>query len=160
MRIATTRAAPATLWLVLAGLAFLPFLEFATFFYVAGRIGIVPALLALVATSFLGASLLRRQGGASLVRLVAAFRRGEPPTGAARESFLVAIGGFLMILPGFVTDIIGFGLILPSLVRTWRDGSAVAPRGRSRRPAADPQGRVIDLVEGEWSVVEDRRRSP
>jgi len=143
-------------WLVLAGLAVLPFIEFTAFFLVAGRIGFIPALIALVLTSFLGASLLRRQGGQAMARLVATFRRGEPPTGAARESFMVALGGVLMILPGFVTDAIGFTLILPSLIGSMREGSAVSPRGR--RPAGDPQGRILDLPEGEWRVLEEPPR--
>src|SRR5262245_40412208 len=120
----TTRAAFAPLWLVPVGLLALPFVEFAAFFWVAGRIGLFPALVALVATSFIGASLLRRQGGEALARLAAAFRRGEPPHGAARESFFVALGGVLMILPGFVSDAIGFALILPSLLRSWSTGTS------------------------------------
>jgi UPF0716 protein FxsA len=156
MRITTTRTAAGTVWLVLAGLAVLPFLEFTVFFLVAGRIGFIPALIALILTSFLGASLLRRQGGQALARLVATFRRGEPPTGAARESFMVALGGVLMILPGFVTDAIGFALILPSLMRSLRQGTSVSPR--RRRPAGDPQGRIVDLPEGEWRVLEEPPR--
>src|SRR4051794_22151961 len=113
----TTTAGLHPLWLALAGILLLPFLEFAAFFWVAGRIGFIPALLVLVATSFLGASLLRRQGSLAVSRLVAAFRQGEPPHGPARESFLVALGGVLMIIPGFVTDAIGFALIAPSLLR-------------------------------------------
>lgn len=159
MRIAPTRTAPATVWLVLAGLAVLPFLEFAAFFYVAGRIGFLAAILALVATSFLGASLLRRQGGEAMTRLVAAFRRGEPPTGAAREGFMVALGGLLMILPEFVTDALGFALIVPSLLRSVRDGRSLATGTSRRRPAADPKGRILDLPEGEWRVVEEPPRS-
>ena len=158
MRITTTRTAPGTLWLVLAGLAVLPFLEFAAFFYVAGRIGFIPAIFALVLTTFIGASLLRRQGSQAMARLVATFRRGEPPTGPARESFMVALGGFLMIIPGFVTDAIGFGLILPSLLRSLREGSSVTGGPARRRPAGDPHGRVLDLPEGEWRVVEEPPR--
>jgi UPF0716 protein FxsA len=156
MRITTTRTAAGTVWPVRAGLAVLPFLEFTAFFFVAGRIGFIPALLALVLTSFVGASLLRRQGGQAMARLIATFRRGEPPTGAARESFMVALGGLLMILPGFVTDAIGFALILPSLMRSMREGTSVAPR--RRRPAGDPHGRVLDLPEGEWRVLEEPPR--
>jgi len=87
--------------------------------------------------------------------LIAAFRRGDPPHGAARESFMVALGGVLMILPGFVSDAIGFALILPSLLRSWRDGPrppVMQRQGPSRR--TDPQGRVLDLDRREWTAVE------
>ena len=155
-----TQTGIAPLWLVPIALLAMPFVEFSAFYWVAARIGLFPALVALIATSFIGASLLRRLGGSALSRLMAAFRRGEPPEGAARESFMVALGGILMILPGFVTDVIGFALILPALLRRLREGSSVRVR-RGERPAgnrADPNGKVIDLGEGEWRQVGDPPR--
>jgi UPF0716 protein FxsA len=66
-----------------------------------------------------------------------------------------------MILPGFVSDAIGFALILPSLLRSLREGSAVTPHGhRAKAPRHDLRGRVIDLAEGEWRAVEERPPSP
>jgi UPF0716 protein FxsA len=148
------------LWLALIGILVMPFVEFAAFFWVAGRIGFFPALVVLVATSFLGASLLRRQGGLAFARVAAAFRRGEAPHGAARDSFLLALGGVLMILPGFVSDAIGFALMLPSLVRSWQEeGRAPATRPRDAAPGPRPSaGGVIDLDRGEWHQVEDGRK--
>ena len=152
----TTTAGVHPLWLALAGILLLPFLEFAAFFWVAGRIGFIPALIALVATSFLGFSLFQRQGRLALSRLVAAFRRGEPPHGPARESFLVALGGVLMIIPGFVTDAIGFALIAPSLLRGV--GRAPAPPEiRPARPRRQGQGPMLDLERGEWQSLDDSK---
>jgi UPF0716 protein FxsA len=155
-----TQTGIAPLWLVPIALLAMPFVEFSAFYWVAARIGLFPALVALIATSFIGASLLRRLGGSAMSRLMAAFRRGEPPEGPARESFMVALGGILMILPGFVTDVIGFALILPALLRRLREGSSVSMRRAERPPAsrADPNGKVIDLGEGEWRQVGDPPR--
>jgi len=153
----TTTAGLHPLWLALAGIVLLPALEFAAFFFVAARIGFLPALIALVATSFIGASLLRRQGSQAMARLVAAFRKGQPPNGIARESFMVALGGVLMILPGFVSDVVGFALIAPSLLRSWREGSSLVPGDAGpRRPAGSTKARVLDLDRGEWRSVDER----
>jgi UPF0716 protein FxsA len=162
----TTASGAHPLWLALFGILLLPFIELAAFFWVAARIGFLPAMAVLVATSFLGASLLRRQGGLAFARVAAAFRRGEPPHGAAREGFLVGLGGVLMILPGFVTDIIGFALILPSLLRQWQ-GKRV-PVGRTRADASRREGTetfrrasqpgVLDLDRGEWHQVDGPTR--
>ena len=92
-------------WLGLAGLVILPLAEFTAFFWVVSRIGLPLALIALVATSFLGLSLLRKQGTAAFSRLIRSLQGGEP-NAAARESMMVALGGVLMIIPGFITDII------------------------------------------------------
>ncbi|WP_413991791.1 FxsA family protein [Labrys okinawensis] len=138
-------------WLGLAGLAILPFAELTAFFWVASRVGLPLALIALVATSFVGVSLLRRQGTAAFSRLIRALQGGEP-NGAARESMMVALGGVLMIIPGFVTDVIGFALILPSLFRQWREGPPVTRRTRPGAASGDPK--VIDLDRDEWKPVD------
>ncbi|MGN8116538.1 FxsA family protein [Labrys sp. 22185] len=140
-------------WLGLAGLVILPFAEIAAFVWVASRIGIALALIALVATSFIGASLLRRQGTSVFSRVMRAMQGGEPNNGAARESLMVALGGVLMIIPGFVTDVIGFALLLPSLLRQWREGPAPAPQGRTGTASSDPK--VIDLGRDEWKPVDE-----
>ena len=155
MTIYRLQSGPAPLWLVPLALLAMPFVEFSAFYWVAARIGLFPALFALVGTSFLGVFLLRRLGGSALARLMAAFRRGEPPDGAARESFMVALGGVLMILPGFVTDLIGFALILPVLLRHLGAGTRVPvkPAGPTPGRRADPNGKVIDLSQEEWRQV-------
>jgi UPF0716 protein FxsA len=139
-------------WLGLAGLAILPFAELTAFFWVASRVGLPLALVAVVATSFLGVSLLRKQGMAAFARLLRSFQGGGEPNGAARESLMVALGGVLMIIPGFITDAIGFALLLPSLLKHWQEGTAVTPQRRRRTAATDPK--VIDLDRDEWKPVD------
>lgn len=139
-------------WLGLAGLVILPFAEMTAFFWVAARIGLPLALILLVATSFVGVSLLRKQGSAAFSRLMRSFQGGQP-NGAARESLMVALGGALMIIPGFITDVIGFALILPSLFRQWQEGPSVTPHGRTGTANTDPK--VIDLDRDEWKPVDE-----
>jgi len=140
-------------WLGFAGLVILPFAELTAFFWVASRIGLPLALVAIVATSFIGVSLLRKQGVAAFSRLLRSVQRGGEPTGAARESLMVAVGGALMIIPGFITDAIGFALILPSLLARWREGPAVTPHGRAGAEKADPK--VLDLGRNEWKPLDE-----
>lgn len=151
-----TRNIPAwTVGLTLAGIIALPFLEFAAFFWVASRTGVFAALVLLVATSFVGAALLRRLGGNAFSRLLQAVQTGTRAEGAAREGLMVALGGVLMIIPGFITDVIGFALILPSLLRTLREGGR-GPLAQPSRPRADPNGRVVDLPETEWRSIDNQ----
>lgn len=137
-------------WLVL-GLIALPFLEFATFFFVAGKIGFLGALLGVVATSFLGIMLLK--GGASLLfsQVVRSggvvLMSGE----AARSGLLTAFAGLLLAIPGFVTDLIALVLLVPAIAGFFSSGSAVT----ARRPS--PPG-VVDLEPQDWR--EERRPPP
>jgi UPF0716 protein FxsA len=144
------------LWLGLAAIVILPFAEFLAFFWVAGQIGLPMALILLIATSFLGVSLLRRQGKTAFSRLMRSLSGGTVEKGAARESLLLALGGVLMIIPGFVTDVIGFALMLPGLLRHWgetqRQAPVVRPRAQTR---TSTDKKVIDLDRNEWKPVDE-----
>lgn len=138
-------------WLVL-GLIALPFLEFATFFWVAGRIGFLGALIGVIATSFLGIMILK--GGARL--LFAQMARGGVVLmsgDAAKGSMLTAFAGLLLAIPGYVTDVVALALLLPAL-RGLLSGGGMMQTAPARRP---PPG-VVDLDPGDWR--EEQRRPP
>lgn len=134
-------------WLVLAVIA-LPFLEFATFFWVAERLGFAGALLALVGTSAAGVVLLR---GGARVMLGRMARDGvvEMSGEAARNGALTAIAGLLLAIPGFLTDLLALVLLVPVAAALLRGGT-LAPAGQ---PA--PRPGVVDLDPSDWR--EERR---
>ena len=81
---------------------------------VVGRaIGIFPTLAILVAEAVVGALLTRREGRKSWTALVAAYQEGRVPTGQLADAVLVLVGGIMLILPGFFTDIVGLAFLLP-----------------------------------------------
>jgi UPF0716 protein FxsA len=132
-------------WLVLGVIA-LPFVEFAAFWWVAGRIGFFAALLSVIATSLLGVAILK--GGARL--LFAELATGRVVLlneTAARSGMLTAFAGLLLAIPGFVTDLIALFLLLPVLKDLLLGGHAVAHRRPGHAPA--PPG-VVDLDPGDW----------
>ena len=102
----------------LAGLLLLA--ELVVYALVVGWIGLGWTLLATLATSALGAALLARQGTRALRELRDRARARQPAGRALGDAGLVAVGGLLMVLPGFVGDLIGLLCLLPgtrSLVR-------------------------------------------
>jgi len=108
------------LLLVLAVLVLATFVEIAVLLAVGKLIGPAPTILLMLATSAVGAWLLRREG----VRAWRAFRADlvnqVPPGLSATDGVLVVIGAAFMIVPGFVSDIIGLLLILPPTRRVAR----------------------------------------
>ena len=65
------------------------------------------------------------------------------------------LGGILLVFPGFITDILGAALYVPTL-RRWAAGKlAPRPRRAGRRGRDD---RIIDLEPGEWRRLPDQRR--
>jgi len=67
----------------------------------------------LVLDSLVGAWLVRREGFSILAKVQGELGRGELPTNALIDGMLVLFAGALMLTPGFLTDALGFVLLLP-----------------------------------------------
>jgi UPF0716 protein FxsA len=80
---------------------------------VADAIGVPAMLLALIVSWPLGAWVLRSQGRAAWGRLSAAVSAGRSPGHEALDGVLVLIGGLLLIVPGFLSDVVAVFALLP-----------------------------------------------
>jgi UPF0716 protein FxsA len=87
--------------------------EIAVFVLVAAWIGVGWTLLAALATTVLGWTLMAREGGRALAELRERALAHRPPGRAAGDAGLVAVGGALMVLPGFLGDVVGLLCLLP-----------------------------------------------
>ncbi len=81
---------------------------------VAGLIGWPITIVATVATALLGSYLFRSQGLETWVRLNQKMQQGEMPGQEMVEGTMLLLGGALLITPGFITDAVGFALLLPT----------------------------------------------
>ena len=94
--------------------------ELVVYVLVAQWIGLGWTILATLATSVLGWMLLARQGTRALADLRERARSRRSPGTELGNAGLVAAGGLLMVLPGFIGDVVGLLCLLPgtrSLVR-------------------------------------------
>ncbi|GAA3710419.1 hypothetical protein GCM10022399_29090 [Terrabacter ginsenosidimutans] len=160
--------------LAVAGLLLLPIIEIVVIVVVGQWIGGWRTFLLLAATSLLGAWLIRGEGGRAWRALQQAVRDGRMPAREIADGVVVLVGGSLLLLPGFVTDVLGLLLVLPFtrpvarsllaavisrrlLAETERfTGPAVTgqPSGSGWEPPTTPQGRQRsassdEVVEGE-----------
>lgn len=136
------------------GLLLLPAAELAAFVLVAATVGWFRAAVLLVTTTVLGVLLLRRSGRENLRRLRAAFARDglravhlETPGAAA------VLGAILLVVPGFITDLMGAALFLPT-TRRWLSGGLAHLARRPKSRARDD--RIVDLDPAEWHRIPDR----
>lgn len=135
-------------WLLLALLA-LPLVELAVFIAVAATIGFVWTLSLVLAGSFAGAMVLRHAGGSHIARVrVALGDGGFTALQADSSGFLILLAGILLLIPGFITDIVGLLLLIGPLRRAL--GAALQPT----RPRARADG-VVDLPPEQWRRVPD-----
>ena len=94
-----------------------PLVEIAVFLQVVQWIGVLDTLLLMLVISLAGAWLVKRQGAGTLARMRAELDDGRVPTGPLTDGGLLGLAGFLLLVPGFVTDAFGLLLLLPP-VRT------------------------------------------
>lgn len=82
---------------------------------VGGVIGALPTIGLVLLTAVLGLALLRQQGFATLLRARQKMAEGQLPAKEMVEGIFLAVGGALLLTPGFVTDAIGFACLLPGI---------------------------------------------
>lgn len=99
--------------LVLLLLILWPVAELFVAFEVAQLIGVLATVLLLIISWPLGLWLVRTEGRAAWRRLQAAVAAGRMPAREVVDGALVLIGGALLIVPGFITDVLGLLLLLP-----------------------------------------------
>ena len=146
-------------WIIAAILLF-PVAEIAAFVLVASLIGLGWAFLLLLATTALGIVLLRQAGRGKLAGFrVAVSDRNITAIEGGSDTFLVMLGALLLVLPGFITDLIGLLLLVRPLRRWCSAALRRAVHGHRRNADA-----VVDLTPDEWRQVPDRelenRRKP
>ena len=94
----------------IVGLLVWGWIEITAFILVSDEVGGLLTFLGVFLTAIVGISLLRNQGLAVLNRVRRDLAKGHPPVVSIADSISLAVGGGLMLIPGYVTD--SFGLIL------------------------------------------------
>jgi UPF0716 protein FxsA len=130
-----------------------PIAEIYVIVKVGEAIGILPTLAILLADAVLGSMLLRHQGRSAWRRFNAAIAEGRFPGREAADGVMIAVGGTLLLTPGFISDVVGLLLLLPPTRAVIRSGlfrylrRRVVPVGvptRPPRPGPATEGRSYD----------------
>jgi len=90
-----------------------PIVELWVIIEIGSLIGVLPTIALLIADALLGSLLLRHQGRGAWRRFNEALAERRFPGREVADGLLIAIGGTLLLTPGFVTDIFGAILLIP-----------------------------------------------
>nr|MDF9458433.1 membrane protein FxsA [Bacillus pumilus] len=90
-----------------------PALEISLFLISSKIIGILPTMLMIVLTSALGAYFARKQGIEAFQKVQRDLQYGKMPGVTIVDGFCILIGGLCLLIPGFLSDIIGVPLLIP-----------------------------------------------
>ncbi|MDR9856439.1 FxsA family protein [Paenibacillus sp. VCA1] len=80
---------------------------------VASRVGAGNTFLLTVVTSVIGMVMMRFEGRKVLEDSRARMNAGQVPGRSLVDGLCVFIGGVLLVVPGFITDIVGFTMVFP-----------------------------------------------
>jgi len=126
-----------------------PFAEITLFVQVGGAIGYGYTLLLLIFSAVLGSFLAQWQGLTTTLSLRKALDTGKVPVQEVFDTFCIFIAGILLILPGFISDIAAFLLLLPPfrmVLREWLSGYV---------GVRHPRHENDNVIEGEFTRMDD-----
>jgi len=142
----------------------IPIIEIILLIEVGGYIGALNTALLVVLTAVIGSLMLRQQGLATFFRARERIDSGQIPLQEMMEGICLAVGGALLVTPGFFTDAVGFALLMPH-TRRWLAASLgkrlhlyaaqSASNGFAKPKTHDNQSG--DIIEGEVEPDDESR---
>lgn len=142
-----------------------PIAEISLLIRVGGAIGLLNTLVFVIFTAVLGAYLVRQQGFATLSKLQEETNAGRVPAMQIAEGVALLFAGAVLLTPGFITDAVGFALLVPPIRQAFIGW--VAKHGfkgpvnfhYSSSGSSTPPGPHIrpDVIEGEYSEPNERK---
>ena len=139
-----------------------PFLEIAAFVAVGERIGIIGTIALTLLSSATGVLLLRIQGLMVLRKVVAGVQSGQLPPATIGHAALIALGGLLLFIPGFISDVIGLLLFIPpvrSAILAFLGRNIRVVEVSSSHASWRRRDGVVDLEESEWHASSERPKA-
>jgi len=139
-----------------------PLIELVVLLEVGEIIGFWWTVFTIIVTAVAGASLARAQGLAVFWKLKQELSGGRIPAGAMIESILILLAGVVLLTPGFITDFIGFAILIPP-VRKFLQAIILARiqvqfrfnsenTGMSRKAPSKPSVGLDGEVKSNWRV--------
>lgn len=136
-----------------------PIAEIATLVWVGGYLGVINTVGLVLLAAFGGLALFRYVGFGLLRRVQVELSGGRMPTGTLLEGLIVLVAGVLLILPGFLSDVLAFlllfapvrRLIIAAIAARLTVSTSASATSSTRRS----DGSVVDLDEDEWERRSD-----
>jgi len=142
--------------LILAVLIGIPVVEIYTFVEVGDEIGALNTVLLTILTAIAGMALLRYQGLSVLMQAQERINAGQSPVNEILNGVLLALAGLFLLIPGFVTDTVGFLLFMPPLRNFLAARMSTLGRfsahGHNYHGGGRYQGQST-VIDGEYTIV-------
>ena len=125
----------------------IPAIEIFLFIKIGSQIGAVTTILLIFATAVVGVYYAKYEGLNTLKAGFAQLSKNEPPAYEIISGAAIAFAALLLIIPGFVTDILGFLLIFPVSRRFFF--SILSKKFKHKEPKKN------NFIDGDFEDIED-----
>lgn len=98
------------IWLLML---LIPAAELYGFIWLSNQIGAGKTILLMLFTSIIGIAMMQFEGRKVIADAQRAINRQQMPGNKMLDGLCVFIGGTMLLIPGFITDIIGFTVVFP-----------------------------------------------
>ncbi len=92
-----------------------PVIELYLLIKIGSEIGVLETIMIVVLTGIIGAWLAKREGFQILMDINNSMSRGRTPAMEMVEGVLIFAGGAMLLTPGFLTDTLGFMVLIPQI---------------------------------------------
>lgn len=146
----------------------MPIMEIAVLIHVGDIIGGWNTVLLVILSAMIGAYLVKREGVATLAQAQVKIAQGQVPAEEIGSGLLLLIAGVLLVTPGFITDIFGLLLTLPTTRRYLANhvvkmvnvqGGGFTHAGFSQTGSRQYTPEKDDIIEGEFSDLANDNES-
>ena len=127
----------------------IPLIEIYLFIKVGSQIGALNTILLILTTAVVGIWYARYEGFNTLRSGMSQLVKNEVPLYEMVSGAAIAFAAFLLILPGFATDIIGILLVFPITRK-------IILKKYSKNYSSKKKPKKNNLVEGEYEDIEDK----
>ena len=121
-----------------------PIIEIYLFIKIGSQIGALNTVLLIFLTAFVGLIYVRYEGFNTLKSAIAQVIKNEVPLFEIMSGAALVIGAFLLILPGFLTDVLGLLFVIP-----------ITRKLLFKKITTNYRNKKKNFIEGEYEDIDD-----
>ena len=121
-----------------------PIIEIYLFIKIGSQIGALNTVLLIFSTAFVGLIYVRYEGFNTLKSAIGQIVKNEVPLFEIMSGAALVIGAFLLILPGFLTDVLGLFFVIP-----------ITRKLLFKKITTKYRNKKKNFIEGEYEDIDD-----
>ena len=133
---------------ILLTIILIPVIEIYLLIKIGSQIGAISTIFLIFTTAIIGVYYAKYEGLNTLKSGFLQIKNNEPPTYEVLSGAVIAFAAFLLIIPGFATDVIGFLLIYPFSRRFIFENFLKKFKNKNKTSK--------DFIDGEFEEVEEK----